>query len=429
MDLDKLLTVTRQVCGIDETEELKAMLNFYHDLGVIVKHGHTVVLQAQWLIDLFKQLIAVRPFDEVNPLYSECWQELEESGILRMTLVDHVFTDFIQKDLSKEDILDMMELYGLIAKFSFLPAVDEHEQRYFVPAQLRSSPSNLCKKEPSNCDPCPLYLRFLDGFVPHGLFPQLLSRCIRWCSDHSPKEAPKLYQNGATFLIGKQTISELTLICKKRFIKIILKQINSLASTITTSAKLAPEVRVFIEDTLQGLSNAFSWLRNLRYELCVACTNCLECGEECTPDDCLHLVRVVPEETLICSEGSCNVIIEVCGLEKWFQGHKTETTVWENFTAIEKDFIEPLRQALKVTRIQYQAELTSKRDEMAGNKSNKKKQSMEFDVQSPDGETLELMPLSDQCEALQSGLYSLDMMESVLARITEIASSRTKGGK
>ena len=31
--------------------------------------------------------------------------------------------------------------------------------------------------------------------------------------------------------------------------------------------------------------------------------------------------------------------------------------------------MEPLRQTLKVTRIQYQAELTNKRDEMAGNKS------------------------------------------------------------
>lgn len=65
MNLDKLLTVTRQVCHIDDIEELTAMLNFYHDLGVIVKHGHTVVLQAQWLIDLFKQLLTVRPFDEM----------------------------------------------------------------------------------------------------------------------------------------------------------------------------------------------------------------------------------------------------------------------------------------------------------------------------------------------------------------------------
>ena len=39
------------------------MLNFYHDLGVIVKHGNTVILQADWLIKLFKQLIPVRCFD------------------------------------------------------------------------------------------------------------------------------------------------------------------------------------------------------------------------------------------------------------------------------------------------------------------------------------------------------------------------------
>ena len=65
MNLNQLLTVTRQVCQINDEDELAAMLNFYHDLGVIVKHGSTVVLQAQWLIDLFKQLITVRPFDEV----------------------------------------------------------------------------------------------------------------------------------------------------------------------------------------------------------------------------------------------------------------------------------------------------------------------------------------------------------------------------
>ena len=64
MNLDELLSVVRQVCHIKDEEEVTAMLNFYHDLGVIVMHGQTVVLQAQWLIDLFKQLITVRPFDE-----------------------------------------------------------------------------------------------------------------------------------------------------------------------------------------------------------------------------------------------------------------------------------------------------------------------------------------------------------------------------
>ena len=64
-DLDQLVNVINDVCSIDDEEELTAMLNFYHDLGVIVKHGRTVVLQAQWLIDLFKELITVKPYDEL----------------------------------------------------------------------------------------------------------------------------------------------------------------------------------------------------------------------------------------------------------------------------------------------------------------------------------------------------------------------------
>jgi len=91
-----------------------------------------------------------------------------------MDLVDHVFSDFIQKGISKQDILNMMELYGLIAKFSFFSAEDERHQEYFVPSQLRSPPLDLCEMKTSENDPCPLYLHFLDGFVPHGLFAQLV---------------------------------------------------------------------------------------------------------------------------------------------------------------------------------------------------------------------------------------------------------------
>lgn len=65
MKLDELSTVIKRVCHIEDEKELRTMLTFYHDLGVIVKHGNTVVLQAQWLINLFKQLITVPLFEEV----------------------------------------------------------------------------------------------------------------------------------------------------------------------------------------------------------------------------------------------------------------------------------------------------------------------------------------------------------------------------
>jgi len=52
------------VCFIEDEDQFHTMLNFYHDLGMIVKHRSTVILKAQWLIDLFKKLITIPPFNK-----------------------------------------------------------------------------------------------------------------------------------------------------------------------------------------------------------------------------------------------------------------------------------------------------------------------------------------------------------------------------
>ena len=257
-----------------------------------------------------------------------------------MDLVDHVFTDFIQKDISRQDILKMMEDHGLIAKFSFLPADGDHQQEYFVPSLLKSLPLGLNEIKPSNCDPCPLYLHFLDGFVPHGLFAQLVSRCIVWCSGCSP-EKPELYQNGAMFFfIGKQRIFDLVLICRKRFIKILLtRNPQASAPSTTYSATKAREVRVFLEDTLKNMREELSWLRNLRYGLCVACSHCLESPDQCSThssvrcadDDCLQLLPLRPEEQLICRKNHAREPIKICGLETWLLVHEKEVKILLKF--------------------------------------------------------------------------------------------------
>ncbi|KAJ7370513.1 hypothetical protein OS493_031795 [Desmophyllum pertusum] len=199
-NVQQLQSYAKTECFVEGAEEFASMISFYHDIGMIIKHRNTVVLKAQWLIDLFKQLITIPPFDKVDHVHAKYWQELETYGILSMELVDHVFSRFIQQGIIKEDILDMMEQFGLIAKFSPSPA----DVKYFVPALLSSSPESICKMEPSPTDPCPLYLHFVDGFVPHGLFPQLVARSIRWCGETWPMEhPPTLYQNGARFCYWK----------------------------------------------------------------------------------------------------------------------------------------------------------------------------------------------------------------------------------
>lgn len=261
-----------------------------------------------------------------------------------MDLVNHVFDKFIQEGLSKQDILGMMELYGLIVK---LTGGVTDEPRYIVPAQLKSSPSGLCETKLSDCDPCPLYLHFPDGFVPHGLFPQLLSKCISWCSERGPKEDPILFQNGARLLIGMKTIYYLILICRKRFIKVLLKQKKpDSASPPAASSERAREVRVFLEGTLQDMSRKLSWLRKLQYELRVACTHCWnrtdQCAKHrsvcCTHDDCLRLLPLRPKLQMSCPVNYGDEPIAPVGLEKWLLDHETEVQILSNLHKRELDY-------------------------------------------------------------------------------------------
>ena len=265
-------------------------------------------------------------------MYRKCWSDLEVNGILRIALVDHVFSKFIDEGLRKQDILDMMELHGLIAKLSMATGENQDEQRYFVPTQLRSSPSALCEIKPSECDPCPLLLHFLNGFVPHGLFPKLVSKFIHWCSENGSKQPPQLFNNGARLFIGKQIAFDLILICGKRFIKIVLKRRNTSSSKpllMSDSNEMAFEVRNFIERTLDGFSRDLCWLSNLRYDLSVVCTHCLQskCSfhrlMSCCQDDCLHLLRVRPGEELICLENFCDETVSP-GWEMWFEVPHTQ---------------------------------------------------------------------------------------------------------
>ena len=263
-----------------------------------------------------------------SPSYREHWRDLEVNGILSIALVDHVFSKFMDKGLCKQDILDLMELHGLIAKFSIATGKNQDKQRYFVPTQLRSSPSGLCEIKPSGCDPCPLVLHFLDGFVPHGLFPQLVSKFIHWCSENGLKETPQLFNNGARLFIGKQITFALILICRKRFIKIVLKRRNPSCSkpqSMNASNKMAIEVRNFIERTLGDFSRDLSWLSNLRYEFSVVCTHCQQRESDhdglmsCCHDDGVHLLRVRPGVELICMENFSDETVKVPGWEMWFE--------------------------------------------------------------------------------------------------------------
>ena len=257
-------------------------------------------------------------------MHSEYRLELETSGVLKMELVDHVFSPLIQQGVIKEDILDMMEQFGLIAKYSPSPA----DVEYFVPCQLRSSPEELRKMEPSSTDPCPLYLHFQEGFVPHGFFTRLVSKSVAWCGANGSSQSPKLYRNGAWFVLDGCILHDMIMICKKKFIKILLRQrIKNEAVPVSNStlAEVARSVRLFMESILETMSQEFPYLSRMRHKFCVECPYCQQGGRKCTnhnqvsctEEDCLHLLELRQGQDLICMESISNKVLTVPGQEKW----------------------------------------------------------------------------------------------------------------
>ena len=64
-ELEDLQAIVQEVCLIKDKNDFDKMLEFYHDLGLIVKHGSTVVLRPQWLIDVFKKLIMIPSYENM----------------------------------------------------------------------------------------------------------------------------------------------------------------------------------------------------------------------------------------------------------------------------------------------------------------------------------------------------------------------------
>ena len=250
---------------------------------------------------------------------------METTGALHMELVDHVFSKYCQQGLIKEDILNLMEQFGLIAKSITSPT----NEIYFVPCQLKTPPEALCVMEPSPSDPCPLYLHFLGGFVPHGFFWQLVSRITKWCSESGFTQPPRFFLAASRFVIAKKsTQHELIVLCKKRFIKIVLRHSEIVCGASFSEAReLAILVRRFLEETVQNLRRELPWLGNLRCDFCVACPGCLRKEEMCSyhnvvscdHEDCLCLLKAIKEGQLSHCPSSLDVKVPtVFGLEKWF---------------------------------------------------------------------------------------------------------------
>ena len=139
-----------------------------------------------------------------------------------------------------------------------------------------------------------------------------------------PTQPPTLYQNGAWFVIGKKTVHDFVLICKKQFIKFFIKQRNQPQQiSVDDTSEVAVQVREFVEATFQVLSRDL-YKGGLQYHIRVACPYCQweKCSSHnqiaCPHEDCLHLLELRQGDPLICKKKPAEEVLTVTGQEQWF---------------------------------------------------------------------------------------------------------------
>ena len=75
--------IASEVCNIDNDQQFLTLLNFLHDQRILLHFDDTpmlnslVVLDPQWLVDVFKMVITVKPYDQEESECKELWLYLE----------------------------------------------------------------------------------------------------------------------------------------------------------------------------------------------------------------------------------------------------------------------------------------------------------------------------------------------------------------
>ena len=332
-------------CGIDGEENFRTALNFLHDQKVLINFDESpglermVILNPQWLVDVFKEVITFKGFNHNDENFEGLWCEFEESGILKRELLDHVWKRFIDDQNTCESLIEMMEKFSLLCQW---PSEGTTE-RYLVPSMLKSKPTS---KFPSPGVQTPsLFVKFKSrrvppvgvpqgrdppGRVPPGLFSRLIVLFHHWVQDqvkikHKKRNQPKPCSNYAMFRIVPEDHISAALLCYSSLIEIVfvLKGDFLDERRLNISHGIHQQLGLILE----GMRKEFSWLKHMDYELCVACSVC--CGKKgsssCGPHenrgcDCLHLFSEEELKDPVCDreddKESCSVAKEKFHL--WF---------------------------------------------------------------------------------------------------------------
>ena len=215
--------IADRICCFEVDEDCDELLHFLSDCGALLCFNEAdesktlVILDPQWLIYVFCQIITVVSGKKEPMVIREHRQNLAKKGILSEDLVSYVCQTLSLK-VSKEALLSIMEKSNLVCRWD----TPNGEPLYLVPSILTAKPDDEISGLSVQGSIAPVYLTFNTGYIPYGFFARFVVLFGQWASREYSARSPKLFANAARFFIGRQSDFSLMFACFKSVIMVHL---------------------------------------------------------------------------------------------------------------------------------------------------------------------------------------------------------------
>ena len=320
ISLEETRLIASKVCHIED-QGFATLLNFLHDQRILIHFdsspllNNMVILDPQWLVDLFTSVITVKP-GPYEGKERKLWRKLQTEGILEYKLLELVWDPLLIPKEIFPSLLEIMEKFSLLCPW---PSSDAScGKQYLVPSILMSHPPKDIIKLVASAQIPSFYIRFESGHVPPGFFPRLLMQFFQWGQGEVwSAENPHLYANFARFYTSADDDCSVILACHSTCIEVVVHRGN-LGANLTESlqSKLnlyavpnydgfetscARAVRRRLVLILECMRKEFFWFKNMKYEVGVICPVCCQerkanycCKNHkqwcCEQEECLHFL-------------------------------------------------------------------------------------------------------------------------------------------
>ena len=321
ISLEETRLIASKLCHIEDDQGFATLLNFLHDQRILIHFdsspllNNMVILDPQWLVDLFTSVITVKP-GPYEGKERELWRRLQTEGILEYKLFELVWDPLLIPKEIFPSLLEIMEKFSLLCPW---PSSDAScGKQYLVPSMLMWHPLKNIHKLVASARIPSLFIKFESGQVPPGFFPRLVLQFFQWGQDEFwSTDNPLLHANFARFYTSADDDCSVILVCYLSCIEVAVHRGNlranpteCLQSEMNLSAApnydgfevaCARAVRRQLGLMLECMRKEFFWFKNMKYKLGVICSVCCQerkasyyCKHHkqwsCEKEECLHFL-------------------------------------------------------------------------------------------------------------------------------------------